>query len=186
MSNFLLLEPDCVFIHLPKTGGSSIRHGIWASRYEGPAFAAIPDNWRPYFKFAFVRHPLDRLVSAWADFSQLRNFNGSIERFLDIAADESIIYDERRKTMEERIRHHAIPQTHPFNCLSHADFVGRYERYDDDLRHVLDQVGMPASSVPRLRKTRHEGWSKHLSGNTLRRAVEYYASDFDLLEYSRP
>jgi hypothetical protein len=39
MSNFLLRNPDCVFIHIPKTGGSSIRNGLWLSRYEGPFLA---------------------------------------------------------------------------------------------------------------------------------------------------
>ncbi|MCC5997356.1 MAG: sulfotransferase family 2 domain-containing protein [Oceanicaulis sp.] len=186
MSNFLLRDPDCVLIHIPKTGGSSIRHGLWASRYEGPVFGEMPDDWRGYFKFAFVRHPLDRLVSAWADFSQMRNFRNSIDSFLDIVVDETVIYDERRKTLAERIRHHTIAQTHPFNCLSHADYVGRYETYLDDLRMILDRVGMPQVSVPHLRKTDHGGWKAHLNGKTLDRAVAYFDQDFELLGYKRP
>lgn len=186
MSNFLLRDPDCVFIHLPKTGGSTVRLGIWASRYDGPTFGAIPEAWSMYFKFAFVRHPLDRLISAWADFCQLRNFNGSIGSFLDIVVDESIIYDERRKTMAERIRHHTIPQTHPFNCLSHADFIGRYEQYQDDLNTVLKRMDMAASALPHLRKTTHGGWRKHLSGRDLERALAFYDQDFEALGYERP
>lgn len=37
MSTFLLKNPDCVFIHIPKTGGSSIRKGVWTGAI-GPRF----------------------------------------------------------------------------------------------------------------------------------------------------
>ena len=36
MSVFVLKEPDAVFIHIPKTGGMSIRKGIWGQKYDGP------------------------------------------------------------------------------------------------------------------------------------------------------
>jgi len=42
MSNFLLRNPDCVLIHIPKTGGTTIRKGICGSNYEGPAFGEFP------------------------------------------------------------------------------------------------------------------------------------------------
>ncbi len=186
MSNFLLKDPNCVLIHIPKTGGSSIRHGIWASNYDGPAFAEIPSDWRSFFKFAFVRHPLDRLVSAWADFAQLRNYKGDIEDFVAIVMDETIIYDERRKTMEERIRHHAIPQTHRFNNLQEADFVGRYENYNADLAYILERVGKSVNTVPALRKTNRGHYHDYLKGESLQKIADYYADDFRLLGYERP
>ena len=186
MSNFLLKDPYCVLIHIPKTGGSSIRHGIWKSNYEGPAFGEIPSGWRNYFKFAFVRHPLDRLISAWSDFSQLRNYKGDIDDFVAIVVDESILYDERRKTMAERIRHHTIPQTHPFNCLHEADFVGRYENYHEDLSSVLSRVGKSVQSFPELRKTDHGHYSDYLKGDTLHAIMDFYHEDFHRLGYARP
>lgn len=186
MSNFLLRDPDCVLIHIPKTGGSSIRHGIWRSNYEGPEFWRVPAAWADRFKFAFVRHPLDRLVSAWADFAQLRDFRGTMDDFIDIVVDERVIFDERRSNTAERIRHHTIPQTHPFNCLKEADYVGRYESYAADLAFVLGKVGMPAETTPALRKTEHGPWEAHLSGDALRRAIEFYEQDFDELGYARP
>lgn len=186
MSNFLLKDPHCVLIHIPKTGGSTIRRGIWDGRYEGPAFGIIPQEWAGFFKFAFVRHPLDRLVSAWADFSQLRSFHGSIDDFIEIVVDDSIIYDERRSTQAEKIRHHTIPQTHPFNCLAGADFLGRYETYLEDLDAILKRVGMTPPPPPQMRKTRHEPWNAYLQGDALKRAVEYFEEDFTRLGYPKP
>lgn len=141
MSRFLLRDPDCVLIHIPKAGGSTIRKGIWNSNYEGLLFGKVPEDWKPYFKFAFVRRPLERLVSAWADFTQLRNCGGTIDDFIGIVLDDSIIYDERRSSKVEQVRHHTLPQTHPFNTLGAADFVGRYENYISDLKFFLDRGG---------------------------------------------
>lgn len=186
MSNFLLKDPECVLIHIPKTGGSTIRHGIWKSDYEGPTFGSIPSGWSRYFKFAFVRHPLDRLVSAFEDFRQYRKFEGDIDAFLAVVMDESVIYDERRKSIEERIRHHAIPQTHPFNCLADADFVGRYENYLADLESILKRVGKVPDEIPAIRKTKREGWESYLAGETLKKAIAYFEADFETLGYAKP
>lgn len=186
MSNFLLKNPDCVLIHIPKTGGTSIRHGIWQSNYDGPTFGTIPEEWSTYFKFAFVRHPLQRMVSAWADFSQHRDFRGDMDAFVDIVTDENVIYDERRKSLQERIRHHTIPQTHPFNCLDLADFVGRHENYENDLSTVLKKVGMDIEAIPKLRTSENGPWQDFLSGDALEKAITFYRDDFKKLGYDLP
>ena len=183
MSNFLLRDPDCVFIHIPKTGGSSIRNGIWADRYDGPAFGGVPGDWTAYFKFAFVRHPAGRLVSAYYDFTQMRNYAGTLDEFMDIVEDETVIFDERRSNTPERIRHHTIPQTHPFNCLDAADFVGRFEAYEEDLRRVLERVGLRDQSIPQIRRTEHKAWADVLSSSQKSRVHAYFKDDFEALEY---
>ncbi|MDP2123847.1 MAG: sulfotransferase family 2 domain-containing protein [Parvibaculum sp.] len=186
MPNWLLKNPECVLIHIPKTGDSTIKRSIWNSRLDGPEYRALPAAWEPYFKFAFVRHPLDRLVSAWADFTQLRKFKGTVDDFVGIVVDQSIGFDERRKTAAESIRHHTIPQTHPFNCLDRAEYVGRYENYVEDLNYVLERVGMTVTTYSAVRKTEHNGWRPVLSGETLTKAIAYYEHDFETLGYSRP
>ncbi|MFN4867377.1 MAG: sulfotransferase family 2 domain-containing protein [Cyanobium sp.] len=186
MSNFLLRDPDCVFIHIPKTGGSSIRNGLWLSRYEGPVFGHIPSTWDSMFKFAFVRHPLDRLVSAWADFYQLRKCHLSFDEFMTIVLDETIIFDERRKTFKEKIRHHTIPQTHQFNCLFVANFIGRFESFEHDILNICSQLSFPMAAIPRLRQTQHSIWSHHLNGPTLSKAIAFYEQDFYKLGYALP
>lgn len=194
MSNFRLKDPDCVLIHIPKTGGTSIRKGVWERRTSKPAFGHIPAEWAHLYKFAFVRHPLDRMISAWKMFTEgAKGDKGwklpddarplTMEQFLDIVEDDTIIYDERRSTVEEKIRHHAIPQTHPFNCLQHADFVGRFERLDEDFNVVATHVGI-AADLPKMHYTDHEQWQKYLSGRNLERAVHYYREDIAVLGYT--
>ena len=184
MSNFLLKDPDCVFIHIPKTGGLSIRKGVWKGNYDGPVFGYIPEEWQHLFSFAFVRHPLQRLVSAYNMFTSIANGDSemTIESFLDIVTDESIIFDERRKTLEERIRHHTIPQTHPFNCLDKAQVVGRQECFDSDFSVITEGFGVDRIA-PKLNMTSGIHWSLILDKVSKDRATEYYREDFKLLGY---
>lgn len=194
LSIFLLLQPRCVLIHIPKTGGTSLRKGIWGGNYEGPEFGAVPERWKHEFKFAFVRHPLCRLTSAYRMFTEGAVGDPSwklpedarplsFDAFLDIVLDESIIFDQRRRTFEEKIRHHTIPQTHPFNALSDADFVGRYERLDEDFRIVADRVGLRGVPVPRMHFTKAKPYSVYFNARQLEKMVDYYKTDFAHLQY---
>ncbi|WP_170575662.1 sulfotransferase family 2 domain-containing protein [Ruegeria atlantica] len=188
MSNFLLSDPDAVFIHIPKTGGSTIRVGLWERNYTGPVFGEIPADWKRHYKFAFVRHPLERLASAYRDFRDIRRFDGGFHKFLDIVLDENIPYGRAGGNVEISVRHHTIPQTHPYNCLEEADFVGRYENYEKDLNKVLEAVGKEAGDFPRIRHTKGESFQDLLesSDRDWCRIIDYYQSDFDYLGYERP
>lgn len=61
----------CIFIHIPKTGGVSLSHGFFGNLGGGhrrivdyyPIFS--PKEFKEYFKFAIVRNPWDRVVSAY-------------------------------------------------------------------------------------------------------------------------
>lgn len=195
MSNFRLTNPDCVLIHIPKTAGTSIRKGVWAGRVIGPpAFGTIPADWNDLFKFTFVRHPLDRFVSAWKMFAEGPRgdtqwkpapdaYPVSLEKFFEIVTNEDIIYDERRRTFEERIRHHAIPQTHPFNCLKDADYVGRFENIDADFQEICARLNLKAE-LPKIHCTQHKHWSEELSPGVIQKCYKYYEDDFVQLNYA--
>src|SRR5690625_2614056 len=60
-----------IFVHIPKTAGVSVAHSLFeiktayhvrVSKYQ---IIFSQDEYNQYFKFAFVRNPWDRLVSAY-------------------------------------------------------------------------------------------------------------------------
>ncbi|MBX3495767.1 MAG: sulfotransferase family 2 domain-containing protein [Parvibaculum sp.] len=178
-------DPNAVFIHIPKNGGSSVKHGIWGSRYEGPVFGEVPLEWQEYFSFAFVRHPIERCMSAYFDFKKIRRqWFLSTNRFVDIVCDDSIGYG--LKNTREKIRHHTLPQTHPYNCLKYAKFIGRYERFADDLKIVFEKLEMDVSEIPHMRASKKADWKTVFSDKHIQRLTEFYAEDFERLGYERP
>jgi hypothetical protein len=195
MSNFILLNPNAVFIHIPKTGGLSIRMGIWeGSNVYGPHFGTIPSNSMDMFKFAFVREPLDRLISAYSmfqgggAFGNYPEFKGSIDDFFNIVVDDTISYDVPNNRLQVAIRHHCIPQTHEFNCLQYADFTGHFETYERDLKTILLKVGKDFNiDIPHHNKSKNtRNWEDYMDISLKCRIVEYYKNDYDKLGYTIP
>lgn len=194
MSVFLIHKPRSVFIHIPKTGGTSIRRGLFGDDIEGPKQGFIPAEWMSCFKYAFVRNPYDRVVSAWKMFAGGMDnsvwelpedeLGLSLKRFLNIATDDSISFDGRRETTGQKIRHHAIPQTHPFNCLEHADFVGRFEQLVTDFAKVCEQLEFECDDLPHWNRTdRKPDFMQYFDTETLQIVEQFYADDFSQLGY---
>ena len=147
------------------------------------------------FKYAFVRNPYDRVVSAWKMFADGMDNSVwelpederglTLKRFLEIATDESIAFDGKRETTGQKIRHHAIPQTHPFNCLEHADFVGRFEHLTRDFARVCERLEFECDDLPHWNRTdRVSDFMQYFDAETLRIVEQFYADDFAKLEYS--
>src|SRR5580698_2443457 len=149
-----------LFIHIPKTGGTTILTllGLW-KKERSPDFQTLfgdfgpldlqhltlfqaeqfltPGEYASYFKFAFVRNPWDRAVSAalW----QTRFADEGIRDLRDyIDWAERINGNGPRRPSDA----HALPQ---FSFVTDAggcpgiDFIGRFENYARDLGAILSR-----------------------------------------------
>ena len=67
---------NCIYIHIPKTGGMSIETILGADikelhnksikiKHGYPTDWNYPKYWEKYYKFTFVRNPWDRVVSSY-------------------------------------------------------------------------------------------------------------------------
>ena len=154
----------------------------------------IPEEWQQYFKFTFVRNPYDRLISCWRMFTRgMENSKWqypedgnpelTLEQFLNIAMDDSIPFDgPTRDTFEIKLRHHALPQTHPFYCLDKADYVGRFENLNADFKIICDKLGLEGE-LPHWNRTSRDSYQQYFDDNTRRITEEFYAQDIEQLGY---
>lgn len=167
---------NCAFIHIPKTAGQSVekvfleRLGLtWETRTPlllgendnvlfGPrSFTHLtareyvdmkfmtPEQFSKYFKFTFVRNPYSRLVSTYLYFDYINKFD--FKNFV------KTVVSERINEMSVR---HFLPQAHYVNDASGnllVDFVGRFERLQEDFDHVCNCIGIPQLQLPHTNKS---------------------------------
>jgi len=197
MSNFFIRELDSVFIHIPKTGGTSIRKGAF-QEVEGPEYGVLPADWQGKFKFAFVREPIERFLSCVAMFksgtadedgAQRRAGRDSftLDHALEILTMKGLDFGAGRQSVEERFLHHAMPMTHPFNMLSHADYVGRFESLAEDYLEICRRCGVAdPPKLPSLHRSRVPFGINDLSPAEFEQLVEYYRQDYEVAGYEMP
>lgn len=145
----------CIFIHVPKCAGVSVSKSLFGGLAGGHRSIGRYQmifrkrEFDSYFKFAFVRNPWDRLVSAFL-YLKGGGFN-EVDR--NWAAENLAAYAD----FDSFVRHwvtprniwswvHFIPQTY-FICIDGApalDFVGRYENLSADFDFVKKQLGIEA------------------------------------------
>ena len=200
MPIFLIKEPRCLFAHIPKTGGNSIRNVVFEKRYEGPWFGdEIPAEWKPLFSFGFVRNPFDRVVSAWKMFCQGTEDDawhlpegGSLDLtladVLRLGLDETAAlghphYNQIKPTPLIRLKNHIIPQTHPYHGLSLVQFIGRFENLQRDFARVSQALGIAEMELPKTNWTKHSHYRDYFDSESRQLAESLYREDLDTFGY---
>jgi hypothetical protein len=182
----------CIFIHVPKTAGSSIALALFGenSRHV-PYFEyerANPQKFRTYFKFGFVRNPWDRLVSTY--FFLRRGGINQMDRdwyAQNISDYPSFGHFVRGWLRKENIHSfpHFIPQSY---FLADArgrlmmDFIGRYERVSHDFAELARRLHVNCS-LPLYNTSNHAHFSTYYDSETRGIVGRVYARDVELFGY---
>jgi hypothetical protein len=193
MTNFIISAPNLVFIHVPKTGGTSVRKAF--GQVEGRYFGHLPERFRRLPKLAVVREPKQRFLSALRMFKYGNQLEGdyyakarwpelTISKALDVLEDPWIGFDRSHRNIPWNLKHHILPQTHPFNCLFYADHILRFETLEDDFKDYCAKLGFSAQ-LPRLRVSRgrqapEEVWTAQEEA----RFEQLFESDYRVLNYT--
>lgn len=197
------------FIHIPKTGGCSVREGLRPLLGEGDRICAWPDGganlqhadvretraalrfarlcgvdmpaWEDLFTFAFVRNPWDAAVSQYHHLRRSASGRTHPEAHRVAAS----------KPFDEWLHWHyaARPQadwlTAPGGELL-VDFVGRFERLRRDFAAALDRLGLRADLPRHNVGTPHRRYAHYTDyyDPASRRLVErIHARDIEMFGY---
>lgn len=178
---------DFIFIHINKTGGSSIEKAL-GTRFEHRTArdkrAAIgAEAWSRKFTFTVVRNPWDKVVSHY-------HYRLNIQH-AGFAAGPLPFPEWVRRAYGER---HALDNDLPLMFQPQMDwiadeddrilveFVGRFERLAEDFGHICQRLGRSAT-LPHL-KASGRGHYRDYYDDTAREIIaEHFARDIRALDY---
>ena len=163
----------CIFMHITKTGGSSIEEvfdyrGIKHHRPEEMIENIGQEKWDNYFKFTFVRNPWDRLVSEY--FYRIKKGSTSVNFkswLVEMRGFDSWAGGLQSKWMQER----------------NFDFVGRFENFQNDFDQICQKINHPKVLLPHANSTTHQHYSAYYDEESKDLVRNWHKADIELFDY---
>jgi hypothetical protein len=204
----------CIFVEVPKTGSTSIRailgkayiphlnlveiktlmENSWTqfggrtNRIRGALYQLLPRErkidigrrqFESYFKFGFVRNPWDRVVSLY-------------ERTEPIQMKDKMSFDEFVEWIQfsSATCIHSSPHRYQLDWFLDgsgdmlADFIGRFERLDQDWAVVADKLGITDKTLPHARENpRARHYTEYYNARTRDLIAQKFRVDIEHFGY---
>ncbi|MCV3473345.1 sulfotransferase family protein [Campylobacter sp. CNRCH_2016_3089] len=192
-------KQKCIFIHIPKTAGTSIEKAIfqtdkWLSGHikAQDYIQSDPKEFKNIFSFGFVRNPHDRLVSA---FFYLKKGGGNIEdlqwsqeHMRKYSSFEQFVLDLENIKIRNKIFNwiHFIPQ-YCFLCDNQknilVDFIGKVENIHNDFQFVLSKLNIKRT-LTISNPSSHRHYLSYYNKTTYKIVYKLYHYDYKLFNYN--
>jgi hypothetical protein len=195
-------ELKCIFIHIPRTAGSSIEQTLvgkdwWQIERKTKHLVAsqakklYSEYWNDYFKFSFVRDPYSRMVSLATHFWTYYRlpFKGvltdqHINEYKNLFGTSILIEHDWRFYKREEV----INEKHRENCVygnildEPIDYIGKFETLEEDFNNISNILGVKGKELEKINNKQH-GNSLSLEAKILINKI--YDEDFSIYNYSK-
>ena len=168
--------------------GMQYRGDIHHAPWQFTPLALLRDN--DYFRFGFVRNPLDRLLSCYAQKivfyaremgmpSLLWRYGNTFDKDMSFAEFVNAVADIPDRIADIHFRSQHTFFYHRGRLM--VDFVGHFERLDEDWSVVREKTGLP--ELPHHNKSRHVDYREAYTPELAAIAAERYKKDIELFGY---
>ncbi len=181
-------EPKFIWYRNPKVGTRSLFHsfrgmGIQLAAEEPRGCYYRPDEYRDYFKFAFVRNPWERMVSGWlnkiVEANRLDLPEQQHQEFQHFGKFVSFC----SKTDLQDFDLHFKPQ-HELIDLNELDYLGRMETFEKDVDEVFSHLGFEGFNVSHKNISKgKKNYTKFYNKRTRALVANIYRKDIQLFNY---
>lgn len=186
----------CVFVHIPKTAGISINMSLFgnlggghSSTNEYKILLGI-DNFNDYFKFAFVRNPYSRLLSAYY-FLKRGGFNHKDKNWAEEHLKEYNNFEDFVLNWVNKDSIHSYVHFKPqykYICNRQmeieVDFIGRFENIKEDYQKICNRLEINRP-LKKLNSTEYgDHWKDFYNSETSKIVESVYWQDFQMFNYS--
>ena len=204
-------DKKCIFIHIPKCGGTSIEDVIWPkdqgrtendlwmgfvnrfeNKYQTGGLQHLlarqvreevgPDVFSDYYKFAFVRNPWDRIVSQFAYMQQ----RPDLMDYLGMTAETEFKAYLDLIRLKEHVQW--MPQVRFLLDQDGSvlvDRIGRLESFNEDCAQIFAALGLTLDQLPghANRSKRHSFRYYYSDRESIDMVADLFAEDVDYLGY---
>ena len=197
--SFLFREKPLIFVHIPKTGGVSIRswaidRGLARKKTESgnkhisankliKKWKAIDPNLQT---FAVVRNPYDRVVSCWKYYTDKEKTKFSFEEFVFAEKLERVKKktDPLYKIQKYKIGLiDSVVRDPMVNYVNDDTIILRYENLNEDFKTIQQMVNQH-DPLPMLNtSSKDKGYKQYYNDATREHIRELYKEDFERFNY---
>lgn len=203
----MILTPRWVFVHVPKTGGTSVYSAL-GGKTQGISthtpLRCIEKGDR--FAFGFIRDPWSRMVSLYRflcqkSFARTDNFDQQAVRAMGfrrwLMEDAFVMAEDDHPEGEPWVMRECwrgdgggpLPpmQRRPQSWwLQGCDYVGRVEDYPASFNRALELACLPPRDLPRVNTTRGGDWRGEYDAASRAFVAQHFAADIELGGYEWP
>lgn len=158
-----------VFVHIPKTGGTSIERFFNNHQHESVKHYTMAqymeqyDVCDQYYKFTVVRNPWDQLVSWWRWRRTRMSFTQWVHDLGTVPPGNS----------------HLQPGLTHFDYIKigekmAVDYVCQFENLVDDFNNVCSKLNITNNTLPHVNKTKHAHYSTYYDDKTRDLVADVY------------
>lgn len=198
----------CIFVHIPKTGGTSIENVIWPgprsaddlwmgfvspfrNKYQTGGLQHLKarqireevgaEVFSSFFKFTVVRNPWDKVVSQWSYLQQRKD----LQEYLGVSAGQPLHRYLDAIGISDHVQ--VMPQADFMldeNGEMLVDMIGRFETLARDTQTIFARLGIDSAVLPHAAKSRrHADYRSYYDAEARQRVAELYARDIALFGY---
>tara|TARA_B110000444_G_C18744227_1_gene549467 strand:+ start:540 stop:1154 length:615 start_codon:yes stop_codon:yes gene_type:complete len=176
-----------VFIHINKTGGSSIEKALGVGLDHSTALEKYSQlgrkAWEKKYKFTIVRNPWDKVVSHY-HYRVLTNQTGlkdksiSFDEWLKLCyVDRNPKFFDQAKMFQPQIKW--LVDEHDQLLV---DFVGRFENLGEDFRKICQSLNLKLT-LGHKKKSNRQSYRDYYSSENRDLIADKFASDIQFFDY---
>jgi hypothetical protein len=201
----------CIFVHIPRTGGTTIEDLIWpgprSSRTTAELWMGFVDEYHnkyqtgglqhlsaahirsevgaevfsSYYKFTLVRNPWDKAVSQFA----YMDTREDLRRFLGM--NKGDCFKKYLALIAKKKHVQWEPQVNFVRDPSGSvlvDSIGRYETFAASVSHALSAIALRVDEIPRENRTDRAAYQTYYDDESREMTAALYADDIEAFGYS--
>lgn len=198
----------CIFIHIPRTAGTSIEKWIHGSNWwdikpetkhltASQAKEIYNEFWDDYFKFTFIRNPWDRVISClkFSEYFGIYHHKKSklhLWKNLDLnkykkrfGSKITLEYDYRFHKQEDLISKKHLPGQVYQNILDEElDFIGQFENLAADCKKIQNILGLEKEfSEHAVSSKKRRKYQYYYNKKSIREVQDLYQKDIEHFDY---